>query len=57
MEKRLQHAEVGVMDLQCQMLLDPEQGQVLLVLTATPGTDSYEKLRLLTVIGTQRLAP
>ncbi|WP_345803145.1 helix-turn-helix transcriptional regulator [Microbacterium sp. AZCO] len=52
-EKRLQHPEVGVMDMQCQFLLDPEQGQTLLVLTATPGTESYERLQLLTVIGTQ----
>jgi hypothetical protein len=54
-EKRLQHPEVGVMDLQCQMLLDPDQNQVLLVLTATPGTESYDKLQLLSVIGTQSI--
>ena len=57
MEKRLQHKEVGVMELQCQLLLDPDQGQVLLVLTATPGSESYDKLQLLAVIGTQRLTP
>jgi len=55
-EKRLQHPEVGVMELQCQFLVDPEQGQTLLVLTATPGTESYDLLRLLSVIGTQALA-
>lgn len=55
-EKRLQHPEVGVMDMQCQFLIDPEQGQTLLVLTATPGTESYERLQLLSVIGTQQLA-
>lgn len=55
-EKRLQHPEVGVMDLQCQMLHDLEQGQVLLVFTATPGTESWDKLQLLSVIGTQRIA-
>lgn len=55
-EKRLQHPEVGVMDLQCQFLVDPEQGQTLLVLTATPGTESYDKLQLLAVIGTQEVA-
>ena len=43
------------MDLQCQVLIDPEQGQTLLVITAQPGTESYEKLRLLSVIGTQRM--
>lgn len=55
-EKRLQHPEVGVMDLHCQFLVDPEQGQTLLVLTATPGTESYDRLQLLSVIGTQQLA-
>jgi hypothetical protein len=39
-----------------QFLIDPEQGQTLLVLTATPGTESYEMLQLLSVIGTQALA-
>jgi hypothetical protein len=39
-EKRMQHPEVGVMELQCQVLHDLEQGQSLLVFTATPGTDS-----------------
>jgi hypothetical protein len=38
------------MTVQCQRLLDPEQDQVLLVFTATPGTDSYDKLQLLSVI-------
>lgn len=55
MDKRLQHPEVGVMRLQCQFLVDPEQGQVLLVLTATPGTDDHDRLQLLSVLGTQRL--
>ena len=54
-EKRVQHPQVGVMQLQCQFLVDPEQGQTLLVLTATPGTESYEMLQLLSVIGTQAL--
>ena len=54
-EKRVQHPEVGVMELQCQFLVDPEQGQTLLVLTATPGTESYNLLQLLSVIGTQAL--
>ena len=54
-EKRVQHPEVGVMVLQCQFLVDPEQGQTLLVLTATPGTESHQQLQLLSVIGTQAL--
>lgn len=51
LDKRLQHPEVGVMELQCQTLVDPDQSQTLLVLTAAPGTESYEKLQLLSVIG------
>ncbi|ASO21809.1 transcriptional regulator with XRE-family HTH domain [Actinoalloteichus hoggarensis] len=54
-EKRLRHPEVGILEMQCQLLHDLGQGQSLLVLTATPGTDSYEKLRLLSVLGAQRL--
>ncbi len=50
-EKRLQHPEVGVLELQCQLLHDLGQGQSLLVLTATPGTESYDKLQRLSVIG------
>lgn len=53
-EKRLQHPEVGELTLQCQLLHDHEQGQALLVYTATPGTESYQKLQLLSVIGLQR---
>ena len=49
--KRIRHPEVGDLDLHCQILQDPETGQALLVYTATPGTESYEKLRLLAVIG------
>lgn len=56
MRKRLQHPEVGVMDLECQVFTDAVFGQTLLVLTAQPGTDSYDKLKLLSVIGTQQLA-
>src|SRR4051794_34458299 len=54
-EKRIQHPEVGTMLLQCQLLHDLDEGQSLLVLTATPGTESYEKLQLLSVLGRQRL--
>lgn len=54
-EKRLQHPEVGVMELQCQVLLDPDQGLSLLVLTATPGSESHDKLQLLAVLGAQHV--
>ncbi|MFE5402645.1 helix-turn-helix transcriptional regulator [Streptomyces sp. NPDC056580] len=54
-EKRLAHPEVGELTLHCQALLDPDREHSLLVFTATPGTESYEKLQVLAVIGTQRL--
>jgi hypothetical protein len=49
--KRFAHPDLGVLELQCQTLLDPGQDQTLLVYTATPGTDSYDKLQLLSVLG------
>lgn len=55
-EKRLWHPELGVLTLQCQLLHDLDQGQVLLVFTATPGTESHEKLALLAVLGRQRMS-
>ena len=54
--KRFDHPEVGAVELACQTLLDPEQSHRLLVYTAAPGSDSYEKLQLLAVIGTRTLA-
>lgn len=54
--KRFVHPEVGPLELNCQRLLDPDQAHSLLVYTADPGTESHEKLRLLSVIGPQRLS-
>ncbi|MFF5075844.1 helix-turn-helix transcriptional regulator [Actinoplanes sp. NPDC000266] len=53
--KRFVHPEVGDLELTCQSLLDPDQSHALLVYTAAPGTESYEKLQLLSVIGAQPL--
>jgi hypothetical protein len=55
--KRYVHPEVGPLELECQTLLDPTQSQYLLVYTATPGSDSYQKLQLLAVVGAQSLRP
>jgi hypothetical protein len=49
--KRYQHPVVGLLELSCQVLLDPEQSHSLLVYTATPGSESHEKLQLLAVVG------
>jgi transcriptional regulator with XRE-family HTH domain len=48
--KRLIHPEVGLLELTCQSLLDPDQSHMLLVYTAVPGSESHEKLQLLSVI-------
>lgn len=49
--KRFEHPVVGSLELNCQMLLDPKQATSLLVYTAMPGSESYEKLQLLSVLG------
>lgn len=49
--KRLVHPEVGLVELHGQTLLDPDQHQALTVFTAVPGTESHERLRLLSVVG------
>ena len=53
--KHFVHPEVGDLELTCQSLVDPEQSHLLLVYTAVPGSESYEKLQLLSVIGAQAL--
>jgi transcriptional regulator with XRE-family HTH domain len=49
--KRYLHPQVGLLELHCQTLVDPEQSHYLLVHTAVPGTESYERLQLLSVLG------
>lgn len=49
--KRLVHPELGMLELDCQTLLDPEQSHILFVYTAVPGSESHDKLRLLSVLG------
>jgi transcriptional regulator with XRE-family HTH domain len=54
--KRFQHPVVGLMELECEVLLSAEHDQRLIVYTARPGSESYERLRLLRVVGLQDLA-
>ncbi|GAA1548282.1 helix-turn-helix transcriptional regulator [Dactylosporangium maewongense] len=53
--KRFIHPEVGLLELTCQALLDPDQSHSLLVYTAVPGSESHEKLQLLAVIGAHQV--
>jgi transcriptional regulator with XRE-family HTH domain len=48
--KRIVVPDLGVLELWCQNLFDPEQEQVLVVFTAAPGSPSYEKLQLLAAV-------
>ncbi|WP_280435395.1 helix-turn-helix transcriptional regulator [Nocardia carnea] len=49
------HPEVGALELNCQRLIDPGQAHMLLVYTAVPGSESYEKLQMLSVVGARSL--
>lgn len=49
--KRFFHSQVGLIELDCQVLYDPQQSHSLLVYTAHPGSESAEKLRLLSIVG------
>ncbi|GAA0976254.1 helix-turn-helix transcriptional regulator [Acrocarpospora macrocephala] len=49
--KTLIHPEIGPIELDCQALFTEDQSQALLVLTAPPRTEGYEKLQLLAVLG------
>jgi hypothetical protein len=53
--KRFIHPEVGTLELSCQTLFDAAQSHVLLVYTAVPGSESYDKLQLLSVLGAQKV--
>ena len=45
------------LELECQTLIAESESQILLVYTATPGTESAERLRLLAVVGGEKFAP
>lgn len=51
--KRIRHPQLGLVELYGQTLLDPDQSQTLLIFTAAPGSESYEKMQFLSVVGSQ----
>jgi transcriptional regulator with XRE-family HTH domain len=55
--KRVLHAEVGLLDFTCEVLLSPEDELKVVTLFPTAGTGTREKLDLLRVIGTQSFSP
>ncbi|MGW0764341.1 helix-turn-helix transcriptional regulator [Streptomyces sp. NPDC002676] len=55
--KRFQHPLVGLLELDCEVLLNDAQHHLLIIHTARPGTESHERLQLLRVVGLQDLSP
>ncbi|MEU9985201.1 helix-turn-helix transcriptional regulator [Streptomyces sp. NPDC048045] len=55
--KRLRHPVVGLLELDCEILLHHHHNQLLVIHTARPGTESYERLQLLRVVGLQDMTP
>jgi transcriptional regulator with XRE-family HTH domain len=53
--KRFVHPVVGELELDCEVLLSAGHDQQLIIHSARPGTESYERLRLLQVVGLQNL--
>ena len=54
--KTLIHPELGPIEVDCQALFTEDQSQALLVLTAPPRTEAYDKLQLLAVLGHEHFA-
>ncbi|MGF0173879.1 helix-turn-helix transcriptional regulator [Streptomyces sp. Marseille-Q5077] len=55
LRKTLDHPVVGPVTVNCDVLDIADRDQRVVIYTATPGTPSEEALRLLSVLGTQRL--
>ena len=55
--KRFRHPVVGELELYCELIDNRDEQQTLIVFTATPGSESAEKLELLAVLGSQTLDP
>jgi transcriptional regulator with XRE-family HTH domain len=55
LRKTFQHPVVGPVTVNCDVLDITDRDQRVVIYTATPGSPSEEALRLLSVIGTQRM--
>ncbi|MFF4268722.1 helix-turn-helix transcriptional regulator [Streptomyces sp. NPDC001536] len=55
--KRFLHPAVGLLELDCEILLTQDAHHTLIIHTARPGTESHERLQLLRVVGSQDLSP
>ncbi|MET8143713.1 helix-turn-helix transcriptional regulator [Sphaerisporangium sp. NPDC005288] len=52
--KRVRHPRLGLLELHCQTLADPDRSQFLQVFTARPGSPTEDRLRELSPIGAAR---
>ncbi|MEU3861905.1 helix-turn-helix transcriptional regulator [Streptomyces sp. NPDC028722] len=55
--KRFLHPVVGLLELDCEVLLSHGGRNQLVLHTARPGTESHDRLQLLRVVGTQDMRP
>ena len=55
LRKSFRHPLVGLVTVNCDSLDLTDQDQQVVVYTADPGSSSEEALRLLSVVGTQRM--
>jgi transcriptional regulator with XRE-family HTH domain len=53
--KTIQHPQVGPVTVNCDVLDIADRDQRVVIYTATPGSPAEEALRLLSVLGTQRM--
>lgn len=53
--KRFRHPVVGDLELYCELIDNRDGQQTLIVFTAEPGSESAEKLQLLSVLGSQAM--
>ncbi len=51
--KRYVHPHVGVVQVDCEVLATSDEGQRLVILSARPGTEDADRLRLVGVLGDQ----
>lgn len=54
--KVLVHPQLGEIEVDCQVLFTEDQSQALLVLTAPPRSEAFEKIQLLGVLGNEQFA-
>ncbi|HKZ15676.1 MAG TPA: hypothetical protein VJL81_17705 [Solirubrobacterales bacterium] len=54
--KRVIHPTIGVVELDCQILIAQNQTECLVVFTAAPGSEDAARLELLGVVGNETFA-